>query len=126
MQEVLIRGIDFESTEEIHDYIAEELSFPSYYGKNLDALYDVLTDLSRETRIRIDLTDTENEEIRDYLLPGLSQVFVTNRDLFLMQIKIKFQDRLKITDTGFSYHISYPASESTFKARSKFSSLTRM
>ena len=68
MQEVLIRGIDFESTEEIHDYIAEELSFPSYYGKNLDALYDVLTDLSRETRIRIDLTDTENEEIRDYLL----------------------------------------------------------
>ena len=47
MQEVLIRGIDFESTEEIHDYIAEELSFPSYYGKNLDALYDVLTDLSR-------------------------------------------------------------------------------
>ena len=68
MQEVLIRGIDFESTEEIHDYIAEELSFPSYYGKNLDALYDVLTDLSQETRIRIDLTDTENEEIRDYLL----------------------------------------------------------
>jgi len=68
MQEVLIRGIDFESIEEIHDYIAEELSFPSYYGKNLDALYDVLTDICQETRIRIDLTDTENEEIRDYLL----------------------------------------------------------
>ncbi len=68
MQEVLIRGIDFESIEEIHDYIAEELSFPSYYGKNLDALYDVLTDICQETRICIDLTDTENEEIRDYLL----------------------------------------------------------
>ncbi len=68
MQEVLIRGIDFESTDEIHEYIAEELMFPSYYGRNLDALYDMLTDLCTETRIIVDLSDTENEEIRDYLL----------------------------------------------------------
>ena len=65
---MLIRGIDFESTDEIHEYIAEELMFPSYYGRNLDALYDMLTDLCTETRIIVDLSDTENEEIRDYLL----------------------------------------------------------
>ncbi|MDT8914591.1 barstar family protein [Amycolatopsis sp. PS_44_ISF1] len=28
------------------DAIAEAMSFPSYFGRNLDALYDLLTDLS--------------------------------------------------------------------------------
>lgn len=34
-----------------HTYLAEMLSFPEYYGKNLDALYDCLTDLC-ETEVR--------------------------------------------------------------------------
>lgn len=29
-----------------HDYLAEALNFPDYYGKNLDALYDCLTEIS--------------------------------------------------------------------------------
>lgn len=29
-----------------HDYLAEALSFPDYYGKNLDALYDCLCEIS--------------------------------------------------------------------------------
>jgi ribonuclease inhibitor len=28
---------------ETHDYLKEKLFFPEYYGKNLDALYDLLT-----------------------------------------------------------------------------------
>ncbi len=67
MQEVLIRGIDFETKEEIHEYLAEELGFPSYYGKNLDALYDCLTDISEETRIVIDTEEMENDDLADYL-----------------------------------------------------------
>lgn len=27
-----------------HNYLKEQLQFPEYYGKNLDALYDCLTD----------------------------------------------------------------------------------
>ncbi|MFE5503574.1 barstar family protein [Amycolatopsis japonica] len=37
------RTVDKDSTL---DAIAEALSFPEYFGKNLDALYDCLTDLS--------------------------------------------------------------------------------
>ncbi len=28
-----------------HDYIAKALEFPDYYGKNLDALFDCLTEM---------------------------------------------------------------------------------
>ena len=31
--------------ERAHAYLAETLGFPEYYGKNLDALYDCLTEL---------------------------------------------------------------------------------
>ena len=31
--------------KEAHEYLAEKLAFPEYYGKNLDALFDCLTDL---------------------------------------------------------------------------------
>ena len=35
---------DCRTPEEIHRAIGEKLSLPEYYGGNLDALYDVLTD----------------------------------------------------------------------------------
>ncbi len=31
-----------------HDYLVEALNLPDYYGKNLDALYDCLTEISCE------------------------------------------------------------------------------
>ena len=31
--------------EEAHDYLAEVFDFPDYYGKNLDALYDCLSEM---------------------------------------------------------------------------------
>lgn len=37
----------------IHDRLAETLHFPAYYGRNLDALYDCLTDVQEDARIRL-------------------------------------------------------------------------
>ena len=34
-----------------HSHLAERLELPSYYGRNLDALYDVLTQIGEETEI---------------------------------------------------------------------------
>lgn len=37
--------------EAFHDKVQEALDCPSYYGRNLDALYDVLTDISEYTEL---------------------------------------------------------------------------
>lgn len=63
MQEVTIKVSEFDTVEEIHEYLVEELEFPAYYGKNLSALYDVLTDLSEDVRIIMDLSGTADEEL---------------------------------------------------------------
>ena len=39
--------------EQLHDYLQEMLPLPAYYGRNLDALYDCLTEL-RDTTVIIE------------------------------------------------------------------------
>ena len=34
-----------------HSHLAERLGLPTYYGRNLDALYDVLMDIGEDTQI---------------------------------------------------------------------------
>ena len=38
-------------SERGHDYIAEALDFPDYYGKNLDALYDCLCEIEADIEL---------------------------------------------------------------------------
>ena len=37
----------------IHAQLAETFRFPDYYGRNLDALYDCLTEVQEDARIRL-------------------------------------------------------------------------
>ncbi len=53
-----------------HRYLAEMLSLPDYYGRNLDALYDCLTDLD-ETEIRF----VNLEEAGDTYFSSVLSVF---------------------------------------------------
>lgn len=47
-----------QSPEAAQDYLAAALALPEYYGKNLDALYDVLTDWDRPAVFRLRLPET--------------------------------------------------------------------
>ena len=49
----LIDGAAIKTREQLHDALARQLSFPDYYGRNLDALFDCLTDLAEETELRL-------------------------------------------------------------------------
>ena len=49
--------------EEGHNYLKEVLNFPDYYGKNLDALYDCLTEIGVETEIKLINKDLVSKEL---------------------------------------------------------------
>ena len=49
----LIDGAAIETREQLHDELAEQLALPEYYGRNLDALFDCLTDLREDTELRL-------------------------------------------------------------------------
>ena len=46
-----------------HDYLAEKLQFPSYYGRNLDALYDLMA----ERGDVLEIIFSHTEEMKEYL-----------------------------------------------------------
>lgn len=62
-----------------HAYLKEQLNFPEYYGNNLDALFDCLTEIG-ETDIYF-----ENREFAEDYFELVYQVFLTasreNQDL---------------------------------------------
>ena len=49
----LIDGAVIETREQLHDALARQLVLPEYYGRNLDALIDCLTDLREDTVLRL-------------------------------------------------------------------------
>ena len=51
--------------DELHTQLAESLDFPCWYGRNLDALHDCLTDLTEDLTITL---------IEPFRLPGLLHV----------------------------------------------------
>ena len=51
MRYAMIEGAAVGSMGRLHRLLAEQLDFPDWYGGNLDALYDCLTDLTEETTI---------------------------------------------------------------------------
>ena len=58
MKQITLDGNILSDAALVHDYLREQLQFPEYYGKNLDALYDCLTDLDD---IEITITAPEDD-----------------------------------------------------------------
>lgn len=53
MKKLILDGDKITSLSDVHDLFSTELEFPSFYGRNLDALYDCLTDVSEKTEITV-------------------------------------------------------------------------
>ncbi|MBR6323200.1 MAG: barstar family protein [Lachnospiraceae bacterium] len=62
MKAVILDFHAFDTTRAVHEYLAAHLSFPDYYGKNLDALHDCLTDLSEDVCVTVVRAGKDFEE----------------------------------------------------------------
>ena len=62
---------EFQTIAQVHEHIAKEFQFPDYYGANLDALYDMLSEYIRPITIEIlglDEIDGEFAEDMNHML----------------------------------------------------------
>lgn len=50
----------------LHQYLQESLALPSYYGANLDALYDCLTEIAEETELIMPLQVAQADYLGGY------------------------------------------------------------
>ena len=69
-----------------HDHLQERLSLPAYYGRNLDALYDMLTSLPEATEIDLLEKDIMLDQLGAYgaaLLVTMQQAEETAPNLTL-------------------------------------------
>lgn len=66
MRSVLLDCSAFPDRETLHRTLAAALALPGWYGGNLDALYDCLTDLGEETELRLRRFGTLEERMGGY------------------------------------------------------------
>ena len=66
MKHVILDGESILTRDDLHKALREGLAFPEWYGNNLDALHDVLTDCREKTVIGlVDLPILE-DHLGDY------------------------------------------------------------
>jgi ribonuclease inhibitor len=60
-RKILVNGRKIQDKSDLHDYLIKQFNLPSYYGRNLDALWDVLSSnriLKKITVIHTNYLDT--------------------------------------------------------------------
>ncbi len=67
MKKIVLDFKGMENSEDIQEYLAFKFDFPDYYGMNLDALYDCLTDIDEYTCIGFFGTGETDSEAGRYL-----------------------------------------------------------
>ena len=75
------------SVPALHKYLRSALALPAYYGANLDALYDCLTEIAEPTQLIVPADITDNEKLGWYgeqLLQVLQDAAEENENLQVM------------------------------------------
>ena len=57
MKQIVLNGKEIVSEQQLHRLLAQALDLPEWYGGNLDALFDCLTDVAEDTEILLTEAD---------------------------------------------------------------------
>lgn len=60
-------------SEGAHAYLQETLGFPDWYGRNLDALFDLLTEQTEETMIFLTNADAADPDILEVFTDAMAE-----------------------------------------------------
>ena len=53
MKKIILECLGIETAQCLHEKLKEALGFPDFYGHNLDALHDCLTEISEDTKLTL-------------------------------------------------------------------------
>lgn len=87
MNSITLKLDKFSKKEELHSYLKKKMKFPDYYGENLDALFDCLTDISTDTAV--DIKYDEDNELQRAVLAVFSDAVSQNTHLAIIKTKVK-------------------------------------
>lgn len=90
MEEIILDGERMISRRAAHDHLAAQLALPDYYGRNLDALYDLLTEREGPTRLLVRHRETILSWLGEYgeaLLQTLEDADRANPRLEVLYLK---------------------------------------
>lgn len=85
MKRIILDGNLMTCAIKAHEYIAQAMDFPDYYGKNLDALWDILSTYEEATIIFEDYLDIcyEETDYREKLINTFLEAAEENSNLIL-------------------------------------------
>lgn len=66
MRIVELDGSKMNSIQNTHIYLKESMELPEYYGENLDAMYDVMSDISENTFVFVLNSKQMRDSLGDY------------------------------------------------------------
>ena len=63
---IVLEGAAMTDRMAVNNHLVERLDLPTYYGRNLDALYDVLTEIGDDTEIVLENPAAVAEQLGKY------------------------------------------------------------
>lgn len=92
MDMIILDGAMMTDKKEAHGYLADMLRLPAYYGANLDALADCLSELNEQTCIILKNKDKLKENLGDYADMLLSMLHELSEEPYSFVLLVEGDD----------------------------------